>query len=98
MNLERRHLTLDQLAFITVEKILPLIEERARKRQLEGKKIEDDLMHETVHKVEKGLSRKIVAKKLGTSKNTIQIAKKVKESDDKEIKQKWDQILPLILS
>lgn len=94
MNLERRHLTKDQIAIITVEKILPLIEEKARKRQLEGKKIEEDLMHDIIPKVKKGKSRKIAAGKMKVGENKIQKAKKITEvaKNDPKIKEKLNEI------
>jgi len=93
-NLHRRHLNKDQLAVIFAQILLPLYEERARKRQLEGKKIEDDLVPQIGHKVEKGKSRQILAKKVKVGKNKIQKAKKIVEiaKEDPEIEKRLKEI------
>lgn len=93
-NLHRRHLNKDQKALIIVQKIMPIYEERARKRQLEGKKIEDTLVTDIGHKVERGRTRKIVAEKTNIGKNKIQKAKKIIEvaKKDPEINNKLKDI------
>jgi len=65
-----------------LESILPIYEERARKRQLEGKKIETieqpiendsiNLVPQVGHEVENGKTRDLLAKKMKVGKNKIQ--------------------------
>jgi len=67
-----------------LESILPIYEERATKRQLEGKKIEifePPIKNDSInlvpligHEVEKGKSRDLLAEKMKVGKNKIQKA------------------------
>jgi len=103
-NLHRRHLNKDQIAIISVEIVGPIYEERARKRQLEGKKIETieqpiendsiNLVPQVGHEVENGKTRDLLAKKMKVGKNKIQKAKKIVETakTDPEIEKKLQEI------
>lgn len=91
MNLIRRHLLPAQLGDIALI-IMPLFKKRSRIRQLSQlRNIQKTIVPTSkVVSKEEGEALELVAKKLKTSKDTIQIAKKVKESKDPEIKKKWE--------
>ena len=82
---------------ILVEFIFPIYERRARERQLaslpkEGQKgfqkKENNVMNETMHNIEKGLTREIVAKRESVGQNKIQKAKRITEINKENILKK----------
>lgn len=97
VNERRRHLTKDQKAIIYTEKILPLIEERARKRKLSQLKQfseENAVSTEIGTNGTKGKSTEILAKKTKVGRNKIGKAKKVIEvaKKDPEIKKDLEDV------